>query len=164
MPRTLQGSCHCGSVKFTVETHTPVPYLLCFCSICRKTGGPLGSSDIRVIKDTLRVQGEEYVRIYRPVMDRDTPSERTATSEWSFCTKCASRLWIYFPERQPSTLSVFTTAIDAPLSAPPVLECEWISSKPDWVPLPEGEKHLSQEDDQSLPMEAWHRAHGLYAE
>ena len=39
MPMTLTGSCRCGAVRFTVDSHTPVPYQLCYCSICRKTAG-----------------------------------------------------------------------------------------------------------------------------
>jgi hypothetical protein len=27
----LSGSCHCGAVKFTVMSHTPVPYQHCYC-------------------------------------------------------------------------------------------------------------------------------------
>ena len=32
----LKGSCHCGAVKFTLDSHTPQPVLRCSCSICRK--------------------------------------------------------------------------------------------------------------------------------
>ena len=35
----LKGSCHCGSVRFEVESPHPYPYNLCYCSICRKTAG-----------------------------------------------------------------------------------------------------------------------------
>ena len=35
----LEGSCHCGAVKFTVVSHTPVPFQYCYCSICRKANG-----------------------------------------------------------------------------------------------------------------------------
>ncbi len=35
----LDGSCHCGAVHFHVESHTPYPFLRCYCSICRKTDG-----------------------------------------------------------------------------------------------------------------------------
>ena len=35
----LTGSCHCGSVRFTVESAQPVPFMRCYCSICRKTAG-----------------------------------------------------------------------------------------------------------------------------
>ena len=36
---TYEGSCHCGAVKFSLQSHTPYPYMRCYCSICRKTGG-----------------------------------------------------------------------------------------------------------------------------
>jgi len=26
----LEGSCHCGAVKFTVQSHTPYPYMRCY--------------------------------------------------------------------------------------------------------------------------------------
>ena len=35
----LEGSCHCGKIKFTVESAEPVPFMRCYCSICRKTAG-----------------------------------------------------------------------------------------------------------------------------
>ncbi len=39
MPVLLKGSCRCGAVAFEVESHTPVPFMLCYCSICRKQQG-----------------------------------------------------------------------------------------------------------------------------
>ena len=39
MPMLLKGSCRCGAVRFEVESHTPVPFMLCYCSICRKQQG-----------------------------------------------------------------------------------------------------------------------------
>ncbi len=38
----LQGSCHCGVVRFRVDSTTPYPYMACYCSICRKTAGSGG--------------------------------------------------------------------------------------------------------------------------
>ena len=35
----LKGSCHCGAVRFSLNSRTPYPYMRCYCSICRKTGG-----------------------------------------------------------------------------------------------------------------------------
>jgi hypothetical protein len=29
----LEGSCHCGAVRFRVESDTPYPYQACYCSI-----------------------------------------------------------------------------------------------------------------------------------
>jgi len=38
----LEGSCHCGAVRFSLLSATPYPYQRCYRSICRKThgGGP----------------------------------------------------------------------------------------------------------------------------
>jgi len=62
----LDGSCHCGAVKFSVESHTPQPYMRCYCSICRKTAGG-GGYAINIMGDTatLKVRGLENVSIYR---------------------------------------------------------------------------------------------------
>ena len=41
-PMHLEGSCHCGAVRFSVEAPHPYPFALCYCSICRKTAGAGG--------------------------------------------------------------------------------------------------------------------------
>ena len=38
----LKGSCHCGAVKFRLQSDSPVPFMHCHCSICRKTAGSGG--------------------------------------------------------------------------------------------------------------------------
>lgn len=38
----LQGSCRCGGVRFSCLSKTPVPYMRCYCSICRKVSGSGG--------------------------------------------------------------------------------------------------------------------------
>ena len=60
----LAGSCHCGSVRFRVESHTPYPYMRCYCSICRKTQGG-GGYAINIMGDapTLRVRGAQDVGV-----------------------------------------------------------------------------------------------------
>ena len=35
----LEGSCHCGAIHFRVRSAHPYPFNLCYCNICRKTGG-----------------------------------------------------------------------------------------------------------------------------
>jgi len=39
MPMRLEGSCRCGAISFSVDSHTPYPYQRCYCSICRKSAG-----------------------------------------------------------------------------------------------------------------------------
>ena len=62
----LEGSCHCGAVTFTVDSHSPQPYMRCYCSICRKTAGS-GGFAINLGADyrTLDVTGEESIGVYR---------------------------------------------------------------------------------------------------
>ena len=66
MPITLHGSCRCGAVRFSLDSHTPVPYQLCYCSICRKTAGG-GGYAINIMGDatTLKVRGSRNVSVYR---------------------------------------------------------------------------------------------------
>ena len=35
----LEGSCHCGAVRFHLDSHSFHPFMHCHCSICRKTAG-----------------------------------------------------------------------------------------------------------------------------
>ncbi len=41
-----------------------MPFMFCFCSICRKTGGGAFGCNIMGIRDTLKVKGERFVRAY----------------------------------------------------------------------------------------------------
>ena len=62
----LEGSCHCGAVRFTVESPHPYPFNVCYCSICRKTAGASGSAiNLSARYDTLKVRGEKHIRSYR---------------------------------------------------------------------------------------------------
>ena len=63
----LTGSCHCQAVKFRVVSKAPYPYLVCYCSICRKTNGGTGAAiNILAQADTFRIlQGAEHLKIYQ---------------------------------------------------------------------------------------------------
>jgi len=61
--RKLEGSCQCGGVQFSLESHTPVPYQLCACSICRKVGGYNGCVNLGGIADTLKItKGRDLIK------------------------------------------------------------------------------------------------------
>ena len=52
----LDGSCHCGAVRFSVSSHTPHPYQLCYCTICRKTAGGGGYAiNLMAVAGTLEI-------------------------------------------------------------------------------------------------------------
>ncbi|KAF8330664.1 Mss4-like protein [Amanita rubescens] len=162
MPTELRGSCHCGAVRFSVQSSTPVPYQLCFCSICRKVGGVGGSINLGAHANTLQIlKGKEHLRVYKAVLDRDTPNERIAASERNFCSKCSSMLWLY-DETWPELLHPFASAIDEPeLQPPEKMVCVLLNSKPGYVRLPEGEKELYEEYG-PLSIEEWHKKNTLY--
>ena len=83
----LEGSCHCGAVRFSLTSHTPQPYMHCHCSICRKTAGG-GGYAVNIMGDaaTLEVTGAEGLRIYQAHLDDGSISQ----SKRHFCAVCAS--------------------------------------------------------------------------
>ncbi|KAF9234151.1 Mss4-like protein [Melanogaster broomeanus] len=163
MPRAvkLEGSCHCGAVRFNVLSSTPVPYQLCTCSICRKVGGVGGSINLGAHSKTLEItQGKEHIRVYKAVMNRDTEDETVASSERNFCTKCSSMLWLY-DETWPELLHPFASAIDSPLETPDEMVVVKTDSKPDYVRLPEGPKKVYKHYGHDS-IEEWHKKHGKH--
>ena len=74
----LEGSCHCGAVRFRLESAHPYPYMLCYCSICRKTAGGGGYAiNLSGEYGTLRVTGKASVAVYRAVMTREGTRRRS---------------------------------------------------------------------------------------
>jgi hypothetical protein len=62
----LEGSCHCGSVRFSVDADAPVPFMRCYCSICRKTAGGGGYAiNLGAQTHTMKVKGQRHLGIYR---------------------------------------------------------------------------------------------------
>ena len=162
-PRTLEGSCQCGAVEFTVESNTPVPYQLCACSICRKCGGYSGSVNLGGHSSSLKVtKGEQHLKKYVAVRDRGKPTESKCTSQRNFCGECGSMLWLWAPE-WPELVHPFASAIDTELPVPDEMVCVRGDSKPDWVRWPEGKKQVHQAFGRDS-IEGWHKKHGLYVE
>ncbi|KAF9565093.1 hypothetical protein CPC08DRAFT_630448 [Agrocybe pediades] len=156
MPVELHGSCHCGAVKFSVESSTLVPYQLCLCSICRKVGGAGGSINLGGISKSLKVEGKENISVYKAVLNRGTPEEKIASSERNFCKKCSAMLWLY-DKSWPELIHPFASVIDSPeLESPKKMVCIQLQSKPAWVRLPEGEKDVYDVYG-DLSLEEWHK-------
>lgn len=163
----LEGSCHCRSVKFRVDSPLPYPYLLCYCSICRKTAGSGGYAiNLGARSETLEVEGEENISVYQARMwDRSEDADRVEISpgERSFCKLCGSALWVYDP-RWPELVHPFASAIDTPLPKPPEKVRIMLNYAASWCEtlLNQNERHFPEFPDESL--EDWHRRHGLYEE
>jgi hypothetical protein len=153
----LEGSCHCRAVRFAVNAHEPVPFMRCYCSICRKTAGTGGFAiNLGADARTLEVEGREHLAVYRARMDDGS----TSSGERHFCRLCGSALWLY-DANWPELVHPHAGAVDTPLPAPPVVTHMMLGSKPDWVDadLQRGDQRFDAYPDESLA--EWHRRRGL---
>ena len=95
----LQGSCHCGAVRFELESAQPYPFMRCYCSICRKTAGG-GGYAINLGGDhrTLKVKGRKDIAVYRAkLLDEATGKNKRSSGRRHFCKRCGSALWLWDP-------------------------------------------------------------------
>jgi len=163
----LEGSCHCGKVRFSVESDAPYPYMRCYCSICRKTAGSGGYGiNLSGRFDTMKISGGEHVATYQ--VEKRTTEHGAGASDGelssgrrAFCRECSTALWVYSPD-WPELIHPFAGVIDTPLPTPPETVHVMLDYKPDWVELPEGEGHVHAARYPEESIEDWHRRHGLW--
>ena len=162
MAKLLEGSCRCGAITFTLESHTPYPYQLCYCSICRKTDGG-GGFAINIMGDarTLKVKGGRAKRIYHARIEDEDGRYYTSRGERHFCTKCGTALWVYDKE-WPELVHPFASAIDTKLPVPPSKTHLMLKYKASWVEpdIGRGDKKFQIYPKESI--EDWHRKRGLW--
>src|SRR5262245_50885462 len=133
MAKLLKGSCRCGAVRFSLQSHTPYPYQLCYCSICRKTAGGGGYAiNIMGAFDTLKIEGKRAIRIYRAKIEDENGRCETSKAQRNFCSKCAAALWAWDP-RWPELVHPFASAIDTKLPVPPSKVHLMLKYKANWV-------------------------------
>ena len=157
MPMHLVGSCRCGTVRFAVDSHTPYPYQLCYCSICRKTAGGGGFAiNLGADATTLRVTARVPTAIYHAEIDG-----RRSNAERHFCPRCGSALWLY-DSQWPELVHPFASAIDTSLPRPPSRVHLMLGSKAEWVEpaIGPGDACFDEYPEQSI--EEWHRTRGLW--
>ena len=160
MPMSLEGSCQCGAVNFTVQSRTPVPYQRCYCSICRQSAGGGGFAvNIGAIADSLSCDNWEGLGSYHAVHD----SGRASHGERFFCKTCGSQLWL-FDERWPDLVPPLASVIDTKLPVPSAITHIWLADKPDWVEAEIGKGDRSFDGYPDLSLEEWHRANGVWVE
>ncbi len=154
----LEGSCHCGAVRFSLQSATPRPYMRCYCSICRKTAGGGGYAiNLGGEAATLEVSGEESLSVYQARVDsHGEPSE----ARRHFCRHCGSALWVFDP-RWPDLVHPFASAIDTALPVPPERVHIMLGSKANWVEVPEGARESHFEEYPAESIADWHARHGL---
>ena len=154
----LKGSCHCGAVRFSVESHEPTPYQRCNCSICRKTGGAAGAMiNIGGEAATLEVSGKEHTRVYRAQIERDGELVESRHQR-IFCQNCGSHLWA-FNDRWPELIHPVAGAIDTDLPIAPCHTHMMVGSKANWVPLQAGPEDRIHEGYPDQSLATWHDTH-----
>ena len=158
----LEGSCHCGAVRFTVSSSGPYPYQRCYCSICRKTQGGGGYSiNLSGDAETMHVRGSANVSVYHAkLQEPGQQAARTSSAERHFCKRCGSALWLFSPE-WPELIHPFASAIDTPLPVPPEHTHLLLGSKASWVEVQAGpgDKLFDGFPDESIA--DWHGRLGL---
>ena len=154
MPMHLHGSCRCGTVSFEVESHTPVPYQLCYCRVCRKTAGGGYAINLAACARTLRHHGRTRVW-HAPLDTGPSPAERHA------CERCATGLWLFDP-RWPELVHPLAASIDTALPAAPSRAHIMLRFRPAWVAVPLGPGDEAFDELPAQSIEEWHRARGLW--
>jgi hypothetical protein len=159
----LDGSCHCQAVRFRLESTEPVPFMRCYCSICRKTNGA-GGYAINLGGDfnTLEVEGEDNISVYVARFPDGEGGFKDSNCERRFCKRCGSGLWVYSPD-WPDLVHPFASAIDTELPQAPAHTHMMLTSKSSWVPLEAnpGDRQFDRYPDESLA--DWHRRMGFPA-
>ena len=156
----LEGSCHCGSVRFTVEASQPVPFMRCYCSICRKTAGSGGYAiNLGAEAATLVVQGRRHVRVYQARMEPE-PGAAISEARRHFCGRCGSPLWVWDP-RWPELVHPHASAIDTPLPAPTSRVHMMLGSRAAWVRAEGGPHDECFDAYPDMSLAEWHRRRGL---
>jgi hypothetical protein len=160
----LEGSCRCGAVRFSLQSHTPYPFMRCYCTICRKTDGGGGYAiNIMGEADTLAVDGRENVTIWQAELPDDDGTLRQSSARRHFCRRCGSALWITDPQ-WPENVYPFASAIDTPLPKPPERVHIMLDFAAPWIEIPTGvgERHYREYPDEGIA--DWHKARGLWVE
>lgn len=158
----LNGSCHCGAVRFSVHSPHPYPFMRCYCSICRKTAGG-GGYAINLAGDrrTLTVEGEEHIAIYQArIQNPEDREPHISQGERRFCRHCGSCLWVYDPD-YPDLMHPFASAIDTDLPQPPEHTNIMLDFAASWVEVQEdsADRNFSRYPEESIA--DWHQRLGL---
>ena len=159
----LEGSCHCGSVRFSLQSDTPYPYNKCYCSICRKTAGGGGYAiNIMGQAATLNVTGEINVSVYQAANnDRGHYDDNgLSKARRHFCSSCGSALWVHGTD-WPDYIYPFASAIDTPLPVSPENTHLMLDHKAPWVTIRAADHDIHFDRYPDTGIEDWHKQRGL---
>lgn len=157
MPMRLEGSCRCGAVRFSLDSHTPYPYQRCYCSICRKSAGG-GGYAINIMGDaaTLTIAGRRAIRMWHAPIDGELGS-----AERHFCRHCGTPLWVS-DRHWPELVHPFASCIDTALPVPPKTVHLLLRDKAPWVAPQVGPDDECYDGYPRLSIEDWHKTNGLW--
>jgi hypothetical protein len=160
----LEGSCHCQAVRFSVESHQPVPFMRCYCSICRKTAGT-GGFAINLAADygTMKVTGKKYLSVYKAKMPKPDGKVEHSSGQRHFCSQCGTALWLWDPN-WPDLVHPHAGAIDTDLPEPPELVHMMLGSKSNWVSVDAGKKDVKVDAYPDESLAQWHERTGMTSE
>jgi len=100
---TYSGSCHCGAVKFEVDSTDDPEVEDCNCSICHKSG----FLHLIVPKQRFRlISGEDQLNCY---------TFNTAVAKHYFCKRCGIKPF-YIPRSNPDGVDVNIRCLESPPS------------------------------------------------
>jgi len=137
-----------------------VPFMRCYCSICRKTAGGGGYAiNLGADHRTLKVTGKRHLRVYRALMG-EGENAKPSTGHRHFCARCGSALWLWDPT-WPELVHPHASAIDTPLPVPPEHVHLMLGSKANWAEVEgrRGDARFDEYPDCSLA--EWHAQRGL---
>lgn len=130
---TVEGGCHCGSVRFRAELDADAVAHACNCSICRMTGF-----------EGLIVPAARF----QLLTDPDALSEyrfNTGTARHLFCRDCGVKAY-YVPRSNPDGFSINRRCLDGDLPGRfPVEPFDGV----DWERNAGALAHLSRDDDRA---------------
>lgn len=158
----LNGSCHCRKVAFSVKASEPIPFMRCYCSICRKTAGTGGYAiNLGAESRSMKVTGKRHLRIYRADLKKnaDAPPLVSPARRY-FCGLCGTALWTW-DARWPDLVHPHASAIDTPLPTPPENFHIMLGSKAAWVTVEGRPQDRRFEEGPDLSLAEWHAARGL---
>ncbi|MBC5768468.1 GFA family protein [Ramlibacter albus] len=158
----LKGSCHCAKVKFTLDSDEPVPFMRCYCTVCRKTAGTGGYAiNLGGVARSMKVMGKKFLGIYRARLPKEGgKGTHLSPARRYFCTGCGSALWVWDP-RWPELVHPHAGAIDTPLPVPLENVHCLVGSKAPWVKVEGNPGDPRFDHYPSMSLAQWHEDHGF---
>jgi hypothetical protein len=119
----VDGSCHCGAVKFTAEVD-PGRVMVCHCTDCQALSGAPFRAVVAAPFETLHVNGttKSYVKVAQS-------GNRRAQV---FCPECATPLWATAPEN-PTSVVIRLGCVSQRAQLSPSVQI-WQHSALPWLP------------------------------